>query len=100
MIVFHTTTAKAAKQILKDGFRDRTGTYGTESEWSGVWVSDRPLDQNEGTSGATVLRIDLSITEDEMAQYEWVQEGLTYREWLVPADLLNSRGIVQLDRGD
>lgn len=52
MRVYHRTDYAAA--ILGDGFRDATGTYLTGEEHSGVWVSDRPLDEDEGADGAVL----------------------------------------------
>jgi hypothetical protein len=88
MTVFHGTTASAAQTIEREGFRDGQGSYmlvGTVVE--GVFVSDRPLDENEGACSEVVFAIDL----DEVAiqDYEWIQEGLGYREWCVPASILN-----------
>jgi hypothetical protein len=99
MIVYHSTTAETAKKIIEHGFRDGRGRFLTASEWVGVWVSDRPLDQNEGAKGDTVLKVNLAVSEAEIAQYEWVQEGSSYREWLMPAELLNS-GEVRLATDD
>jgi hypothetical protein len=42
--LFHVTNAESAKAILRDGFRDSPGRYLTDHEFSGVWLSDRPLD--------------------------------------------------------
>ncbi|MFZ1188952.1 MAG: hypothetical protein WAO16_08215 [Pseudolabrys sp.] len=56
------TTKDAAAKILQGGFRDITGRYLTDREWSGVWVSDRPLDNSEGASGEALLQI--TIAED------------------------------------
>ena len=55
MLVFHRTTQSAAEQILRSGFRDHAARYLTEREWTGVWASDRPLDNSEGASGEIVL---------------------------------------------
>ena len=61
-------------------------------------MSDRPLDNSEGASGDTLLQIE--IAEEILAPYEWVKEGKPYREWLVPAAVLNGDGEVKLaDRG-
>ena len=61
-------------------------------------MSDRPLDNSEGASGDTLLQIE--IAEEILAPYEWVKEGKPYREWLVPAAVLNRDGEVKLaDRG-
>jgi len=94
LTVFHRTTKDAAAKILQGGFRDITGRYLTDREWSGVWVSDRPLDNSEGASGEALLQID--IAEDLHAAFEWVEESKPYREWLVPAAVLNDAGTVRL----
>jgi hypothetical protein len=94
LAVFHRTTKDAAAKILQGGFRDTTSRYLTDREWSGVWVSDRPLDNSEGASGEALLQID--IAEDLLTAFEWVEEGKPYREWLVPAAVLNDAGTVRL----
>ena len=90
LTVFHRTTKDAAAKILQDGFRDTTSRYLTDREWSGVWVSDRPLDNSEGASG------EIDIAEDLLTAFEWVEEGKPFREWLVPAAVLNDAGTVRL----
>jgi hypothetical protein len=94
LTVFHRTTKDAATKILRDGFRNTTGRYLTDREWSGVWVADRPLDNSEGASGEVLLQIE--IAEDRLAAFEWVGEGKPYREWLAPAVVLNEAGTVKL----
>jgi len=42
--LYRRTHSKLVNGILKDGFIDSTGTYLTDREWSGVWLSDVPLD--------------------------------------------------------
>ena len=66
VILYHRT--QAAEQILSGGFRDGEGTYLTEQVWRGVWLSDQPLDANEGAYGDTVLCVD--IPEEIVAEYE------------------------------
>jgi hypothetical protein len=36
----------------------------------------------------------IEIAEEVVAPYEWVKEGKPYREWLVPAAVLNKAGQV------
>ena len=48
MILYHRTYYERARRILEGGLRDGTGTYMTQQTWSGVWLSDEPLDENEG----------------------------------------------------
>src|SRR5262249_21233968 len=86
LTLYHCTTKSVARQILANGFRDHTARYLTDREWTGVWVSDRPLYNTEGASGDTLLQI--KIAEEIVAPYEWLREGKPYREWLVPAAVL------------
>jgi hypothetical protein len=69
----------------------------TDAELSGVWVSDRALDANEGAWGDTLLRIELNCNEDDIQDYECIEEGKGYRDWLIPAAFLNSRAEVTLE---
>jgi hypothetical protein len=87
MHVFHRTYCAAA--IIAEGFQDRRGRRHTEQEQSGVWVSDHPLDAIEGVHGDTLLT--LEVPEEILLEYEWRQE-VGYREFLVPAALLNQFG--------
>jgi hypothetical protein len=50
MRFYHSTTTVAAEQILREGFRDGTGRYLTDHEFSGVWLSNFALDCSEGVS--------------------------------------------------
>ncbi|MGC1844490.1 MAG: hypothetical protein WA730_19210, partial [Pseudolabrys sp.] len=38
----------------------------------------------------------IDIAEDLLAAFEWVEESKPYREWLVPAAVLNDAGTVRL----
>src|SRR5436305_11586284 len=96
MKLFHRTYH--AKAILAGGFKDGRGTYMTGIEHTGVWLSDVPLDINEGARGDTVLVLDMP--EEVVAEYEWVEEGKPYREFLVPARLLNRYGLVAVHEED
>jgi hypothetical protein len=97
MLLYHRTSAANAAQILRDGFRDGVGRYLTDREWAGVWLSDAPLDSNEGAEGDTLLQIELP--EQAITDYEWIEDGKPYREWLVPADLINARAHVRVIEG-
>src|SRR5262245_45115383 len=97
LTLYHCTTEAAARQILRSGFRDHTARYLTEREWTGVWVSDRPLDNSEGASGEALLQVE--VEGPLIAAYGWAAEGKPYREWLVPAAVLNKAGQVKLVDG-
>jgi len=100
MILWHRTRAAAAESILREGFRDGYRRYMTDREFSGVWLSDRPLDSNEDACGDALLRVVLACTENEISDFEWIEEGKTYREWLIPAAFVNERAEVTLAECD
>jgi hypothetical protein len=85
MNVYHRTAHGLS--ILTGGFRDSTGTYLTGHEWTGVFVSDVPLDSNEGAQGHDLLMVEMD--EVAVSDFEWREEGRPYREWCVPASILN-----------
>jgi hypothetical protein len=89
IILYHTTSGEKADAIKRDGFRDGVGSYMTDTEHCGVWLSDRPLDANEGAGGDTTIAIDLPLSEADFDQYEWKEKGKGYREWLIPAAIIN-----------
>jgi hypothetical protein len=100
MRFFHRTSESAADRILTEGFRDRSGYYGFEGyEISGVWLSDVPLDPQEGTGSGPLLVVDLNLTDSEAEQYQIVETGEeprgTYREWVMPANFVKARGSVR-----
>jgi hypothetical protein len=86
--LYHRTTAANAEHILREGFKDSSGTYLSDRLFSGVWLSLVPFDLNDGAKGDTLLRLDLNCTELELSDFEWVEEGKVRREWLVPAELI------------
>jgi hypothetical protein len=90
--LYHRTTEGIATRIVADGFRDREDYYLTENLHSGVWLSDRPLDANEGAVGNALLRVELNIGDREIAEFEWIEDGKPYREWVIPACLINELG--------
>jgi hypothetical protein len=85
---FHRTAA--ADKILSDGFRNGSGRYLTDEQHEGVWLADRTLDEDPGAGAYTVLAVE--VPESVVSDYEWVEDGKSYREFLVPADLLNQFG--------
>jgi hypothetical protein len=98
MRLFHRTDH--ADAILRDGFRDAEGHYGFYDEEghpmtdTGVWVSNIPLDANEGAIGNQLLQVE--VPEAVMREYDYSQEGQGFREFLVPASVLNQHGPARL----
>jgi hypothetical protein len=83
--VYHRTDA--GDVILAEGFKNGRGTYMTTTEHDGVWFSDTPLGINEGVLGRDLLVVE--IPEELIADDEWVEEHKPYREWKLPAELVN-----------
>jgi hypothetical protein len=102
MILYHRTNHESAKQIQAHGFRDGVGRYVTTNTYSGVWLSNVPLDENEGVAGDVLLEITVSLTETEVSEYEWVEEGKEYRQFLIPVKLINPSMQIRVieDRAD
>jgi len=86
--VYHVTSSEAADAIEREGFRDARGTIPGSAGFNGVWVADLPLDSTEVAKGADAFFI-ISIPESDIVDFEFVEEEKPYREWLIPADLLN-----------
>ena len=91
---FHRTTKRAARAILRHGFKDADGSYLTNILHKGVWISDVPLDANEGPPGGVLLSV--KIDGRRVRAFEWIEKGKPYREFLVPASILNKYGITRL----
>ena len=93
MRLFHRTAH--ADPILREGFRDAEGHYGFHDEDGqvpvrGVWLSEFPLDENEGADGDQLLQIE--VPDTVALEYEVAEDGKPYREFLIPADVLNQFG--------
>ena len=95
LVLYHRTAA--AEAILRDGFRDGRSTYLTDMVFEGVFVSDVPVDINEGAQGEQLLTV--RLCERDIAQYEFRDlTGLwnLFREWCIPARILNESGTTRL----
>jgi hypothetical protein len=97
VIYYHSTSRKAARAILTAGFRDSTDRYVASKEHTGVWIADRPLDENERARSEVTLKVEIPDTV-ALDAWEWVEEGKTYRKWLVPAAVLNKHATVTVTR--
>jgi hypothetical protein len=87
MLVYHRTDHAAA--IMDGGFRDGSEEVPGVGELRGVFVSaDSPLSEYDGFDRGNTL-IELEIPEALFERYEWVEEGLQYREAMIPAAELN-----------
>jgi len=99
--LFHRTSTEAAKAIEADGFIDHEGTYMLGIPMKGVWLSDVPLNCGQGTKegddGGVLFEVALDLTEKAISIYELVEDQgsdpvFEYREWCIPADIVNAHG--------
>lgn len=81
--LFHRTNEDAAKAILsKQGFRD--------GKWKGAWLSNVPLDRNQGAKGEVLLEIEVDLSTQRLFdEFEVHEIGKPYREFVIPSAVLN-----------
>jgi hypothetical protein len=91
MICYHTTDAET---ILANGFGD-SFMFVDALAVTGVRLADHPLDCNEGANGDQVLRVEFP-GDINLDVFEVTGAGKPYREWMVPAALINGRATVTL----
>jgi hypothetical protein len=95
--LYHRTPAGDA--ILAEGFRNGRGHYLTSNIYEGVWLSNMPLSAASGAPGDDVLVVEMP--EEVIAEFEWVDEtNGEYREWLVPADIVNRFPVERCDEDE
>ena len=99
MILFHRTEPERAEGILKNGFVDGPA-YAELADVAGVWLSDCPLDCNEGAKGDVLLEVQIGLQEADLADFELEEDGKPYREWCVPATLLNRTAVCRIAGSD
>jgi hypothetical protein len=97
MRLYHRSSPNAAASILAVGFRDGEGYYLSDTRWRGVWLSDDPyLDITMPGVGGTLIEATIGVPPERLAEYEWVEAGKGYREFLVPAELINARSTLRV----
>jgi hypothetical protein len=95
--LYHRTQSESAETILHEGFKAGIGTYITVNERTGVWLSNVPLNIVDlSPSGPTLLRVTLSLAEADIERFELVEDGKPYREWLIPAEVINANSTIEM----
>lgn len=84
MLLFHRTDEP--NKILAEGFRSSTDRRPTGEELHGVWLSRRPLHEEE--CGSTWL-LAVEVPDDVARRYEVDDGKEDYTEYCIPADVLN-----------
>ena len=102
MRLYHNTTAASAEVILSEGFRDREDRHPLlDRRFRGVWLIDRPdaIDANAVRDTWLVVDIPSRIVRNfEFPEGVSVDEppGVEpkgYREFMIPADVVNQYGV-------
>lgn len=88
--LYHRTAKANAVLILRDGFLDREERYTSDFDTRGVWFSDQTRQEMDLGSGGSVMSIDLAMAQQDLAAFEWTEDETPYREWLIPARLVNA----------
>jgi hypothetical protein len=90
--LFHVSSRAEAKRILAHGFKERWQPY---TPYRGAIFSNRPLDTRSGPTGDTLLRVTFKVKLRQLAQFELRQEGLPYREWVIPAAFVEQHAVIE-----
>jgi hypothetical protein len=72
--------------ILEHGFVDGDSFYHSGKLHRGVWLFDRPAEGYPAADSRTVV---VDIPDDLAVRHEWLEEDRDYRQFLIPADLVN-----------
>lgn len=106
MILFHRTSIGEAREIIQHGFVDEKwafkvrGDVGAPRKLVGVWLSDRPLNEQEGPDGDAILEVKLGLGDDALARFELDGVFWDARLWVVPAEVLNPHVSVRIHQVD
>ena len=83
---YYRTSRLTAKEIIRNGFEDRSGTEETGSNIRGTWFTDSPSAVSSGF-GDALIAVDLLV---EVAESYFNSDDQDYREYIIPAEVLNS----------
>ena len=95
-VLYHVTTVDNAQIILRDGFRETAEFYSSDTNSNGVWLSDRPLNGNQGVRGDITLAVSFNLSLRELGFYKLVGIRKLYKEWCVPASVIRRYAKVSL----
>lgn len=94
MKVFHRTVAREVAALLQEGFQDVI-YVDDDPAWRGVWLQNLPIPLDEDEDGALLIDdvfLTLDIPEEPFAEYEQAEEGMPYRNDIIPAARLTAHG--------
>ena len=88
LILYHYTSWENACSIRERGFLDGVDAHMTRHE--AVWLTDDSDDPFQGAGGTCRIAVHILATEAVLDQFERRDEESDYREWLIPAEVLNN----------
>ena len=84
------TTAADAKLIDSEGFPDQTWTLGSLESRKGLWVSEALPDARFDKLKNRRVIFEVDCNQAQLTDFEWGVRDTPFREWLVPAAILDS----------
>jgi hypothetical protein len=76
------------RTILERGFQDGPGFYRDGKMHRGVWLFDRPIEAGEDRP-ADSRTVVVDVPDDLALRHEWLDEPREYRQFLIPASVVN-----------
>ena len=99
MKLYYVTDAAEAAALLRDGFRDADPKSGmTSTGLGGVLVNDEPLSVYEDARRNQLIEV--VMPDSTPLENELLEDDKGYREWCVPAHMLNEWPWRRLDMTD
>ena len=95
-IFYHRTNAVDAREIIDSGFSNASGYFMNNRIWTCVCLSSIPIEGEPDAEVDSLLMVKLKIDERELSRWEWAGQGRSYREWLVPAAIVNRCAVVEM----
>jgi len=97
MRLYHVTDRASAEQIQNEGFVDTEVIHDNRELLIGVWLADRCLagenDVGPRLGPAPDVALWLDLPDEAVERYERADPEKPYREFCVPADLVNDHDI-------
>jgi hypothetical protein len=93
--LYHVTSKETAAKILAEGFRDGESA---QPLFTGVSLSNTPLDGNEGAYGDTLLIVQFRVDLRRLSRFVVIEEGKNCPEWVMPATYIARHATTTISR--
>lgn len=100
--LYHRTTIGDARAIVQNGFENQKWRFEHEDASTevkkalGVWLSDRPLDGEDGPPGDAMLEVVMDASEESLELFQLQGAVWDAKLWIVPAEVVNARSTVRI----